>query len=66
MNTSGIFLGPHRDLTKDEIEALKDIKAGVALPRLTCHKLEFENLVERRLGGWKLTPTGEFRLDAGK
>ena len=66
MNTTDIFLGPHRDLTKDEIGALKHIRAGVALPRLTYHKLEFENLAERRLGGWKLTPTGEFRLDAGK
>ena len=66
MNRSEFFLGPDRDLASDELEALHKIKAGVALPHLTCHKLELENLVERRLGGWKLTPTGEHRLAAGK
>ena len=66
MNRSDFFLGPDRDLTSDEIEALLNVKAGVKLPHLTCHKLELENLVERRLGGWKLTQTGEHRLAAGK
>jgi hypothetical protein len=29
MNTSGFFLGPDRELTKDELEALLNVKAGV-------------------------------------
>jgi hypothetical protein len=66
MTIFDFFLGPDRDLTNDEIKALTDIKAGVLLPQLTCHKLELENLVERRLGGWRLTQAGEHRLTAGK
>jgi hypothetical protein len=66
VSASGFYLGPDRDLRKDELEALRDIKAGVLVSDLTCHKLELENLVERRLGGWMLTPTGEHRLKAGK
>jgi hypothetical protein len=65
MNTF-IFLGPERDLTKDEIEALMHIKAGVLVSDLACRNLEMENLIERRLGGWNLTVAGECRLAAGK
>jgi hypothetical protein len=66
MSTSDFFLGPDRDLTNDEIKALTDIKAGVQISQQICHKLELENLVERRLGGWRLTQAGEFRLGAEK
>ena len=66
MNTLGFFLGPIRDLTKDELEALMNVKAGVRVSEWAYTKLELDDLVEKGLGGWKLTQAGEHRLAAGK
>jgi hypothetical protein len=64
MNTSGFFLGPHRDLTKDELESLTDVEAGFFVSERACTKLEMLDLVEKGLSGWKLTQAGEHRLAA--
>ena len=66
MNTSGFFLGPDRELTKDELEALLNVKAGVLNSEWAYNRLEMAELIEKGLGGWKLTRAGEYRLRAGK
>jgi hypothetical protein len=66
MNTSGFFLGPDRDLTSDELEALLNVKAGVLVSAWWYARLEMADLVEKGLNGWKLTQAGEYRLAAGK
>jgi hypothetical protein len=66
MEKSTFFLGPSRGLTKDEIEALLSVKAGVRLPEGAYHQLEMADLIEKGLGGWVLTDAGQFRLAAGK
>ncbi len=66
MNTSGFFLGPDRDLTDDELEALTHVKAGVLVSEWWYRKLEMAELVEKGLGGWHVTQAGEHRLAAGK
>ena len=58
MNTLGFYLGPDRDLTKDELEALLNIKAGVRVSEWYYTKLEATDLIEKGLGGWKLTDAG--------
>jgi hypothetical protein len=60
------FLGPDKDLTKDELEALLHVKAGVRVSEWAYTKLEMVELVEKGLRGWKLTQAGEHRLAAGK
>ena len=55
-----------KDLTKDELEALLHIKAGARVSEWACTKLELADLIEKGLGGWKLTKAGEFRLVAKK
>ena len=66
MNTSQFYLGPERSLTKDELEALLNVKAGVRVSEWHYTKLESADLIAKGLSGWKLTDTGEFRLAAGK
>jgi hypothetical protein len=66
MTTSGFFLGPDRDLTKEELEALMNVKAGVLNSEWFYRKLEMADLIEQGLHGWQLTKAGEFRLRAGK
>jgi|HubBroStandDraft_2_1064218.scaffolds.fasta_scaffold2315960_1 hypothetical protein len=66
MNTSGFFLGPDSALTKDELEALAHVKAGARVSEGAYQRLEIVDLVEKGLGGWKLTDAGEYRLAAGK
>ena len=66
MITSGFFLGPDRVLTKDELEALMEVKAGVLVSEWWYRRLEMADLIEKGLGGWKLTRAGEYRLAAGK
>jgi hypothetical protein len=67
MNKSQFFLGPERDLTGDEIDALFRIQAGQPVPDRIRHRLEVDELVAAKLsGGWKLTRAGVFRLAARK
>ena len=66
MSTSGFFLGPDRALSKDEIEALMNFKAGVLVSERYYTKLETADLIGKGLGGWRLTKAGEYRLRAGK
>jgi hypothetical protein len=64
MGASYFFLGPDRNLTSDELEALMNVKAGVRNSEWFCTKLEAADLIEKGLGGWQLTRAGEFRLTA--
>jgi len=64
MNKSDFFLGPPRDLTREELEALLHVKAGVRVSEGLYYKLELRDLIDKAPGGWKLTKTGEFRLAA--
>ena len=66
MSKSDFFLGPPRDLVRDELEALSQVKTGVRISVALCHRLELRDLIEKGLGGWKLTLAGEYRLAAGK
>jgi hypothetical protein len=66
MTTSDLFLGPPRDLTSQELEALLHVKAGARISEALYYRLELRDLVEKGLGGWKLTQAGEYRLAAGK
>jgi hypothetical protein len=67
MNKSQFFLGPERELARDEIEALHRIQAGEAVAPRMRQALEAEELVAKKLGGgWKLTRAGVFRLAARK
>jgi hypothetical protein len=66
MTNSDFFLGPPKDLAKDELEALMHVKAGVRVSEWAYQKLELADLIEKGLGGWKLTTAGEHRLRAGK
>ncbi len=66
MTKSDFFLGPPRDLTRDELEALLHVKAAVRISDALYYKLELRDLVEKGLSGWKLTQAGEHRLAAGK
>jgi hypothetical protein len=67
MNKSQFFLGPERDLTSDEIDALIHIQAGRPVAARLRHRLEIDELVDGNLsGGWKLTRAGVFRLAARK
>ena len=66
MTTSDLFLGPPRDLTSQELEALLHVKAGARISEGLYYRLELRDLVEKGLGGWKLTQAGEHRLAAGK
>ena len=63
---SDFFLGPDRDLTKDEIEALLHVKAGVRLSEWAYTRLQMADLIESGIYGWKLTQAGDCRLAAGK
>jgi hypothetical protein len=65
-NKTGFFWGPDRDLTKDELEALMSVKAGVLITEWFYTKLESADLIEKGLGGWRLTSAGQYRLSAGK
>jgi hypothetical protein len=66
MIKSDLFLGPPRDLTREELEALLHVKTGVRISGGLYCRLELRELVEKGLGGWKLTQAGEHRLAAGK
>ncbi len=66
MTKSDFFLGPDRDLTKDEIEALLHVKAGVRVPDWAYTKLQMADLIEMGIYGWKLTKAGDFRLATGR
>ena len=66
MTKSDMFLGPPCDLTGEELKALLHVKAGVRIFEGQYYKLELGDLIEKGLGGWKLTQSGEFRLAAGK
>lgn len=66
MTKSDFFLGPDRDLTKDEIEALLHVKAGVRVPDWAYTKLQMADLIETGIYGWKLTEAGALRLAAGR
>jgi hypothetical protein len=66
MTKSDFFLGPPRDLTREELEALLHVKAGVQISEGLYHRLELRDLIEKAPSGWKLTIAGECRLGAGK
>ena len=67
MNKSQFFLGPERDLSAEEIEALTHIQAGQPVPARVRHRLELDELIDGNLsGGWMLTRAGVFRLAARK
>ena len=67
MNKSQFFLGPERDLTSDDIDALIHVQAGRAVPAHVRHRLEVDELIVGNLsGGWTLTRAGVFRLAARK
>jgi len=66
INKTALFWGPDRDLTKDELQALMSVKAGMLVTELFYTKLESEDLIEKGLRGWRLTASGQYRLAAGK
>ena len=66
MRRSQFFLGPEKELTKDELEALMNVKAGVRVSDFYYTKLQMADLVESGIHGWKLTWAGECRLATGK
>jgi hypothetical protein len=66
MNKSDFFLGPPRDLTRVELDALLHVKAGIRVSNALCYRLELRDLIEEGLGAWRLTKAGELRLAAGK
>jgi hypothetical protein len=66
MTKSDIFLGPPRDLTREELEALLHVKAGVRIFEGLYTKLELRELIVKAPSGWRLTLAGERRLAAGK
>ena len=66
MNKSDFFLGPPRDLTRIELDALLHVKAGVRVSDALYYRLELRDLIEEGLGAWRLTKAGELRLAAGK
>jgi hypothetical protein len=66
MTKSDFFLGPPRDLTRDEMDALLHVKAGVRISEGQYYRLVLRDLVQKAPAGWKLTNTGELRLAAGK
>lgn len=66
MTASEFFLGPNRDLTSDELEALLHVKAGVRISQWAHTELEMADLIEKGIHGWKLTKAGQFRLAAGR
>ena len=66
MSKSDFFLGPPSNLIRDELEALSQVKTGVRISDALSHRLELRDLIEKGLGGWKLTLAGEYRLAAGK
>ena len=60
MNKSPFFLGPDRDLTREELEALLYVKQASASLNAYA-KLEIAELIEKGIYGWKLTKAGAFR-----
>ena len=66
MTNSDLFLGPPRDLTAEELQALLHVREGVRISEGLYYRLELRDLVEKGLGGWKLTLAGKHRLVAGK
>ena len=66
MNKTRFFYGPPRDLSREELEALLNIKAGISVADGMCYRLELRDLVEKGLKSWQLTKAGEHRLAAGK
>jgi hypothetical protein len=66
MSKSDFFLGPPRNLIRDELEALLQVKTGVRISDVLSHRLELRDLIEKGLSGWRLTLAGEYRLAAGK
>jgi hypothetical protein len=66
MNKSRFFLGPDRDLTTDEIQALTRIQAGASVTERARRNLELVELVAEGLDGWTLTRAGKLRLAQGK
>ena len=67
MNKSQFFLGPERDLSGEEIDALNHIQAGQPVAGRIRQRLELDELIVGNLGGgWKLTRAGVFRLAARK
>jgi hypothetical protein len=65
MHTSQFFLGPERLLTRDELEALLNVKAGVKLSEAAYYRLELADLITKGLRHWTLTGAGSARLAAG-
>jgi hypothetical protein len=68
MKTSEFFLGPERPLTRDELDAMQSIKAGVKLSEAAYSRLELSDLIAKSLdpGRWALTEAGETRLAEGQ
>jgi hypothetical protein len=66
MSRSQFFYGPGTDLSREQIEALSQIKAGKTVPDPARRALEMADLVKKGLGGWVLTQAGEFRLAADR
>jgi hypothetical protein len=66
MMKSDFFLGPDKDLSKAELEALVHVKTGVRVSEWAYRKLELADLIEEGLRGWQLTQAGGFRLASGK
>lgn len=66
MNKSDFFYGPPRDLTPEELDALRHVQACVGISEGLYYRLELRDLIIEAPRGWQLTKTGEFRLAAGK
>jgi hypothetical protein len=62
MTKSDLYLGPPRDLTPNELDALMHVREGVRISEGLYYKLELRDLIEKGLDGWQLTEAGEFRL----
>lgn len=60
------FLGRPRDLTREELEALWHVKAGIRISEALYYRLELRDLIKKGFRGWQLTDAGEFRLAAEK
>jgi len=66
MMKSDLFLGPPRDLTDEELKALRTVRSGTRISGNIRTRLELRDLIQEGLNGWKLTTAGELRLSAGK
>ena len=65
MMKSDFFLGPDRDLTKDEIQALLHVKARMRVSEMGLAKLQMAALSSAAFYRWSSTRAGDFGWPPG-